>query len=210
MKTFLHYTKEKKLDEQQQLDEILSKVTAGIGGLIKKGREALGSGILGAGQKASDLADKAVTAGESEEERKRFCMKAKSRTIPYYEKKIKEAENAGNVDDQAFFEEALEDLRADMQRNKCSGVARTSPNLMDKLKNVLGKVGGSKPSGGGGGGSTSSTPSGGGASGLKTFSYEAVDNKGILRSGTMQAADSNEVVKAIRALGLFPRNVKEI
>ena len=181
MKTFLHYTKEKKLDEQQQLDEILSRVVAGIGGLIKKGGEALGSGILGAGQNASNLAGKAVIASEKEEERKRFCIKAKGKTIPYYERKIKEAETAGNVDDKAFFEDALEDLKADMQRNKC-------------------------PSGGG---STSSTPSGG-ASGLKTFSYEAVDNKGILRPGTMQAADSNEVARAIRALGMFPRNIKEI
>ena len=201
MKTFLHYTKEKKLDEQQQLDEILGKVVAGIGGWIKKGGEALGSGILGAGQNASNLAGKAVIASEKEEERKRFCIKAKGKTIPYYERKIKEAETAGNVDDKAFFEDALEDLKADMQRNKCpSGGGSTS----------------SRPSGGGstsstpsGGGSTSSTPSGG-ASGLKTFSYEAVDNKGILRPGTMQAADSNEVARAIRALGMFPRNIKEI
>ena len=126
MKTFLHYTKEKELDEgfmdrvragAEKVGDTAEKIGSAINtvrknpfmGLLKKG-----AGGAAIGQAFGDYAT------QRKENRER-CLRIKSREYKRIERLRDDAKTSGATEDESYYNDALDDLKKEYKELKCSG-----------------------------------------------------------------------------------------
>jgi hypothetical protein len=125
MKTFLHFTKEKELDES-----ILGAIGSGVGAAVKgvtgvakalTGEKAKTiGGILGG--KDGKLSTSLSAISDAEENKiikRKKCRNLKTKEIPRAETQLLNAQAAGNAVDVAYWSNELQELDAELDELKC-------------------------------------------------------------------------------------------
>jgi len=129
MKTFLHYIKEKELNENQQLDEFLGGVIGKAGAAIQKLKKNPWMAFLQTGARGKEAAAGALERGAEQEEQKGQLTKDKAscvRSLNYLQKSLNDARSSGSTS-------RIKKLENDITKVKseCAGVMKASS--YDKL-----------------------------------------------------------------------------